>query len=381
MHQPRNSPQGGRWGWGGTLSWSAGLALTVGMTGYQPAVAQGQPRSLRELEAQATRDSLDPDALYRLALGYARKKRFDDEARALRQAIAINSRYTPAYVALAFETYARRPSLAREVRHGKVPPPWRDSVIASQRLLHQAFLIDPLADLMPPDIDPREQQFAAVRLQALLWSFRDRPRDSLPPWFLLMRGLMNGRNGLYPSAIEDVSELLSRSEAITNDSVVSFPVATNDFRYILAVLSERAGRPVEAIAFYQQTLTGDLGLYVAHTRLARVYRGQQMWTEAVTEAQRAVEANPEDPATWRELGEMLLSADRLAEAEAALREAKTRNPRDVGTEYVLGVVLERIGRTAEARDSFQRFLSLAPATLYERQLNDARNRLAALQSH
>jgi tetratricopeptide (TPR) repeat protein len=334
---------------------------------------------LAELEARATRDSLDPEVLYRLALGYARAKRWDDEARALRAALAINPRYTPAYVALAFEPFQRRPALVREARKGKVPSAWRDSLIESNRLLHQAFLIDPLAETGPPDIDPQQRRLAQVSLElALALRFGGRPPDSLPSWVLWYQGLSAGRNGLYTSAIEDFRVLLRRAEAIESDSVLPFPVATNDYRYVLAVLYDRAGRPADALGFYQQTLGGDLGHYMAHARLARLYRDHQMWMEAVAEAQHAVETNPEDPTTTRELGEILLAAGRLAEAEAAIREARERNPRDIGTEYVLGMILQQAGRTADAGASLSRFLALAPATLYGPQIADAKQRLAAL---
>lgn len=343
--------------------------------------AQRPPKlpSLPELETSAVRDSLDPDAQFRLALGYAHKKRWDDEGRALRGAIAINPRYTPAYVALAFLPFQRRPALAREVQKRKVPPTWRDSLVQTGRLLHQAFLIDPLAELEPPDIDVQREGAALAYMNlALALRFGGRPLDSLPSWVLWYRGLTAGRVGRYASAIQDLEALLRRGEAIESDSVTPFPVSTNEYRYLLAVLCDRAGRRAEALSYYQETLAGDLGNYMAHARLARLYVGEQLWTEAVTEGERAVAANPDDGSTVRELGQILLAAGRLPEAEAAVREAREQNPRDLGTEYVLGVILVRSGRTAEARVALERFLALAPPTLYGPQIDDARQRLSAL---
>jgi len=334
---------------------------------------------LAELEARATKDSLDPDALYRLALGYARKQRWDDEGRVLHAAITLNPRYTPAYLALSFEPFQRRPALEREVRKGKVPPPWRDSLVEAGRLLHKAFLIDPLSELTPPDVDWSLEQRAFAMLDvALAMRFGRRPLDSLPTWVLWYQGMSAARTGLNDRAIADLQVLLRRGEAIENDSIVPFPVGTNEYRYVLAVLYDRTERDSEALSLYQQTLAADLGNFMAHNRLARLYRDHHNWENAVTEARRAVEANPEDPASERELGQILLGAGRLPEAETVMREAEERNPRDMGTEYVLGVILEQSGRAGEARAVLERFLALAPAALYGPQISDARQRLAAL---
>lgn len=350
------------------------LALAVGRT----VVAQRTP-SLREMERQAAQDSLIPEAHYRLAAGYLKAKRPGDAGRELSLAIAIDSRYSPAYVALAFLPYQERSQLAKEVRKHAVPPEWRDSLAVSRRLLRQGFLIDPLVDLLPPDVDPREAAFGTLMLHSWLErEYRGKARAEIPLGALWLRGMLSGREGRYGPAIDDFEFLLHRAQQIEEDSIVPFTIATNDFRYILAVLYERNARPADAIAAYRETLTNDLGHYMAHVRLAKLYRQYHMWDEAVEESRRAVEVNPDDPAAVRELGEALLGAGRLADAEAALREARQRNPRDMGTEYVLGVVNEQEGRPAEARINYERFLALAPAELYANQIADARRRLAAL---
>jgi tetratricopeptide (TPR) repeat protein len=342
------------------------------------AVSQ-HPKRLSDLETDAVRDSLVPEAHYQLAMGYTRAKRYAEAGRELSRAIAIDSRYSPAYVALAFMPYFERPQLGKEERNHKVPPAWRDSLETTRRLLRQAFLIDPLVELLPPDLDRRQEAINTAMLRLYLtrrygWV----PRDSIPPGILWMRGLMDGREGAYPSAIQDFESLLRRAERIEEDSIVPFPIVTNDFRYILAVLCDRADRPADAQQYYRETLTNDLGHYMAHVRLAKLYRHTRMWNDAVEESRRALEVNPDDPAALRELGEALLGGGRLPEAEDTLREAYRRNPRDVGTEYVLGVVYEQEGRSAEARASYEHFLATAPPSLYPNQISEARRRVAAL---
>ena len=347
-----------------------------------PIAAQRPPwrQSVRDLEAWAQRDSLDPDALYWLARAYARTKHYDDAGRTLRRAIAINPRYTPAYVALAFMPFQRRSSLARDVRRGRVPEEWRDSLVESERLRHLAFSIDPLAELTPPDIAPQLVGIASWEVQfALARQYAGRPLDSIPPGALWLRGFLAGRGGDYQPAIRDFRELLRRAERLEQDSIVPFNVGATDIRYLLGVLSERDGRGDDAIMYYQATLASDLGHFMAHVRLARVYLDRRQWDEAVMEAQRAAATNPDDATTLRELGQVLLAAGRFTDAETALRQAIERNPRDVGTQYVLGVVLQQSGRAAEAIATLERFVASAPPALYEPQLADARRRLTLLR--
>jgi tetratricopeptide (TPR) repeat protein len=356
-----------------------GLLLVCLAAAAAPAQGRRSPPRLQDLEATARRDSLVPEAHYLLAMGYWRAKRHDDAAHALTRAIDIDPRYAPPYVALAFLPFARRPQLAREARKGDVPPAWRDSLLQTQRLLRQAFMIDPLAELLPPDASAVDRLLATALLLGYFHrTYGDQPRDSLPPWVLWSRGLVYGRQGSVPLAIEDFQALLRRAETMEADSLIPFPVRTNDYRYILAVLCERADRPADALAFYEETVANDLGHYMAHVKLGRLYRRHRMYREAEREARRAMETNPDDPTTHRELGEILLDAGRVADAEAALRDAIRANPGDLGSLYVLAALLQNAGRHGEARETYQRFLSLAPTTLYGPQIADARARLASL---
>ena len=164
-----------------------------------------------------------------------------------------------------------------------------------------------------------------------------------------------------------------------SDSLIRVPLETNDFGYILAVLRGRAGKPADAEALSRESLANDLGLFMAHVRLAAMYRKYRQWNDAVTEARRAIEANPDDPVAVRELGEILYDARRLPEAEEQLRQALERHPTDPRTHYALGVLYQDANRPAEARDALTRFLALAPAArVTGRTVDDATQRLQRL---
>jgi tetratricopeptide (TPR) repeat protein len=385
---------------------AAAVAVSAASAQQRP---QAKPPTLEELETRARQDSLDPEAHFRLAARYYRLKRFDDEERELRATIAIDPRYAPAYLWLGDLPFDRRPKLWQDERKGKVPEALQPAVEESYRLWRQAFLIDPMVDFRvvgataPPEemvVVPEYGRattdyllrlglgaFGAARYELAygcldLWAqraFAGKPQDSLPDFLFLYRGLAAGHQRLYNRAIADLQVLLTRSlQAESADTLLPFPMRTNDYRYVLAVLHQIWGKPADAIRLYQEAIAADLGLYMAHVRLAQIYRSYKMWDQAIAEGQRATETNPDDPSAVRELGVILGEAGRSGQAEETLGWAVTANPRDPRALYHLGVVRQQLAKPAEARDALSRFVAIAPAARYERELADARQRLTSL---
>jgi len=152
----------------------------------------------------------------------------------------------------------------------------------------------------------------------------------------------------------------------------------DEYRYVLAYITQRANDPNGAVALYQDALTVDLGLYPAHSRIADIYEGARMWPQAIEARRHAINANPDDAGLHLGLGVTLAKAGRLAEAEGALAHALELNPRESRAAYYLGIVRQQQGKSAEARSTFERFIALAPSR-YARQIDDATQRLAALR--
>lgn len=391
------------------------VVVVAAVVAVTASAARGQqrprtkPPTLQELETRARQDSLDPEAHFRLAARYYTLKRFDDEERELRTTIAIDPRYAPAYLWLGDLPFDRRSKLWKEVRQGKVPPELQPVVEESYRLWREAFLVDPMVDFRvvgataPPEdmvVIPEYGgattnyllrlglgAFGAARYElsygALdLWAqraFAGKPVDSLPDFLFLYRGLAAGHQRLFNRAVADIQVLLARSlKEESADTLLPFPMRTNDYRYILAVLNQAWGRRGEAIRLFQEAIAADLGLYMGHVRLAQINREYQAWAQAIEEAQRAIETNPDDPVAIRELGVILSEAGRMAQAEEVLGRAAAANPRDPRAVYHLGVVRQQLGKTTEARETLERFLAMAPASRYERELADARQRLATV---
>jgi tetratricopeptide (TPR) repeat protein len=376
-----------------------------------PAAAQRirLPAGLSELETRAHRDSNDAAAQFNVALGYWNDKRFDDADSALRRAARIDPQFAAAYLALGRLVYARRPRLWDEIPQQRVPEEWRAPLKEGFRQYRRAFIVDPLVDLRieaaarpGKSIYWEEDSLLAFIYDRLFQGFDDvesgnyeaaynhfarlydetRPvsrREALPDFVFYYWGLAAAHIGRYPEAIEHFDRLLRRSLANQHpDSLVFYiPIETNEYRYILAVLKQRAGRVNEAAALYREALENDAGLYMAHARLATIYESANAWEQAITERRAAVNVAPDDPSLLVDLGRTLVGARRAADAEEVFRQAMDANPHDARVPYYLGVIEQQLNKPEAARAAFTRFLAIAPSR-YDRQIADAKQRLDTL---
>jgi tetratricopeptide (TPR) repeat protein len=247
--------------------------------------------------------------------------------------------------------------------------PLTDAVQAGRHLTS----LDPFAAFVRGDY-----QSALYAFNYYATEFTKVRRDSIPSLLLWYRGLSAGHVGVYDAAIADFSTLVARGVALEQaNSVVRLPLNTNGCRYVLALFHHRANHFNDAIALYQEALGNDLGLFMAHVQMGRIYEQQRMWPEAVDQFQRAVAVSPDDPSLLLDLGVVLREAGRLSEAAETLQRAMDANPRDSRVPYHLAITLEAEHRPTEARAALNHFLALAP-TRYGRQIADAQQRLAAL---
>lgn len=363
--------------------------------------------TLAELEAAAHHDSLDAGMLYRLALRYDLVKRFDDAERLAREVVSIDPRCAQAWLLLAHLPYDRRPKLWDEVRKDKVPAAWQAAVAEASRMERRAFLIDPLVDLRPRGAPAPRQYVVAIPdygdytndylLLLGLSEFGSRydlahtaldlyvqrryqgqPADSIPSGLFWYRGLAAAHLGNYSRATADIQVLLDRSlRRAADDSLIQMDLGTSDFRYLLAIFKQRLRRPAEAMTLYQQALAEDLGLYMAHVRLARLYADNHMWAQAAEEARRAVAANPDDPSLLLDLAGILRDGGRLIEAEDVFKQAAQANARNPRVFYELGLLEQQLGKQDAAKQTLTRFVVVAPSGM-STEIADAKQRLAAL---
>jgi tetratricopeptide (TPR) repeat protein len=361
--------------------------------------------SIAELEEAAHRDSLDPAARYNLALGYWSKQQWDQVETELRAALSIDSRFAPGYLALAYLPQADGKAWREDVvvliggrqLHRYIAV---DTVVQQfDRLYRRAFLIDPLVDIRI--VVATEWRGGTInRLDRAVYAYDDGKWDEafrrfgdmvadsteyqgeksrLYEEILWYHALAAARLGQYEPAIRDLSDLVERSQQReTSDTLYRWPLRTNEYRYTLAFLKQRASDRQGALQGYREALASDLGLYMAHVHMAEIYEAAGMWTDAVAARRDAIAANPGDPSLLLDLGKTLANAAHWTEAEESLQEAADANPRDVRVYFYLGAVEQQLGKTETARAAFSRFISLAP-TRYGPQVTNAKQRLSSLQ--
>lgn len=387
---------------------SAVAVLTAVAVVTSPRVAGSQRLKtdvpLPELVTLAQRDSNDPAAHFNLALGYWSKQRWDDAEQALLTASRIDHRFAMAWLALAYLPRASREFWEERVIHfgnGRRLSYYvaADSVVERfYRLYRRAFMIDPLVDIRIA-VATEYRVGHVDRFDRALYAYNDSKweeavrrfselaadssdyrgeRGNVLERILFYQGLAAARLGRHALAINAFTRLVDRSQRREEtDTLHRWPLRTNEYRYILAYLNQRAGNLIEAIPLFHQVLETDIGLFMAHVQLASIYEADRKWPQALASRRNAVNANPEDPTLLLDLGATLAKAGQWPEAEATLRQAMEANSRDARIPYYLGIVQQQLAKKDDARAAFTRFLAIAPSR-YERQIADAKQRLTSL---
>ena len=368
------------------------------------------PVGLKELESLAQKDSLDPAAHYNVALGYWNEKRYDDAERELKLAAVMDPKLAEAYLALAYLPYARRPKLWAEEDADRVPEEWKAAMVESDRMYRRAFLVNPMVDLRiagatTPPKDSRWEVLYPDTYEFYFQAFDDmlqgdyeqahgrfvklhRERrlagpgqGKLPSFVYWYEGLSAAHTSRWDEAVTAFEHLMGEEKAREDkhkDELIRIPLQTNEYRYFLAHLHHAAGRSEEAMKLFREALESDIGLYMAHVQMANMYEQDRKYPEAITERQRAIDANPDDASLLMDLGVTLGKAGRFGEAEEALQRAAEANPRDARIPFWLGLCQMEESKRAEAKASLTHFLAVAPSR-WEKQIGMANQRLAGLQ--
>lgn len=378
------------------MRWLVASAVIV-LAGTATAFAQSVrvTERLEVLEERVARDSNDAAAHYNLAMGYWSKKRYDEAERSLRQSIAIEPQFADAWLALAIvhnwdERYWER--IRRQGGDTLITSTWREW----DGYYRRAFMIDPLVDIKIlgatyriggsrfPDFTDGLEDLVEGRYQkaydhftnAIRYFQGSQPLDSVVDGLVWFHSLAASHMDQYDVAMIDISNLLGR--LAEKDSSDEIPLEANEYRYMLAMLNQKMGKTDDALRLYQQVLENDIGNYMAHVQMARIYEGIRRFDLALIERQRAVETNPEDASLLLDQGITMGRAGQFDQALEVLQQAVDMNPRDTRSLFWLGTAAYQLQKRDQARDAFTRFVAHAPSR-YERQIATARQRLTELQ--
>ncbi|MDX2208686.1 MAG: tetratricopeptide repeat protein [Gemmatimonadales bacterium] len=379
--------------------------------------AQGKielPLSLAELQQRAVADSNDAVAHYNLALGNWNAKKWDDVQRSLDEALRLDPRLAVAWLARSELPFARKPKIREEIfaATGELPAEYIEILRATDRDSRHAFMIDPMVDLrimatttsLGIDLGLFDDAIGSVDgnyLQAIVDCFEGHSdlceqrlnrvindyedlglKHRVPDVVYLLKGLAAARTGRHDAAIKDFEKLLSREEdrkkRMNERDLVRVPLQSNEYRFLIASVVHASGQTADAVKLYREAAENDLGLYMAHVRMANIYESQRDYPRAIEERNRAVNANPDDGTLHLELGITLGKSGNFAGAEDACRRATERIPRHAEAWFWLGLALEQQGKRDEARAAYQKVVELAPSRLKAR-ATVAAQKVAALQ--
>jgi tetratricopeptide (TPR) repeat protein len=349
------------------------------------------------LEARARQDSTDAAAIFNLAVGRMSQRRWDEADTLLERATSLDPQFAGAHFARSLVRYRHEDYWERlQSRGGDTAV--RRELTRRVGFERRAFMVDPFLDVRLlgsvyrrgylslgasrafEDIAVGSYADAFRRLEDVLRVVRgSQPLDSVPESLLWIHSLAAARAGQIEAAIRDVEVLLRLSLARErNDSLQLNPMKTNDWRYLLGALHQRQGNREAAARLYFEAAANDLGNYMVHAQLAKMYEDVGAWDHAIRSRQRAAEINHDDHTMFLDLGVTLARATRYAAAESALVRAEQMQPLDSRVPYRLGVVRQQLGKREEARRSFERFLALAPSR-FSGPIADARQRLDQLR--
>ena len=128
----------------------------------------------------------------------------------------------------------------------------------------------------------------------------------------------------------------------------------------LGIALAAAGKRVEAVASYRQSLALNPAGIEALNNLGNVLRELGERREALTLYQRALQLDPTRPDSHCNLATVLFELRRISDAEQAFRRAVALQPRYTPTQLGLAAVLRVQGRTAEAQACCEAALAAEP---------------------
>ncbi|MDE2164815.1 MAG: tetratricopeptide repeat protein [Alphaproteobacteria bacterium] len=170
-------------------------------------------------------------------------------------------------------------------------------------------------------------------------------------------------------ALFDLASLLNQADTL--DAALVYARLAIDLRpnFALAELlageiREQQGQPKDALALYRRIERGSLYAWTARMRIALTLDALSQTDESAKLLESLAAEQPQRPAPLIELGDILRSHSRFADAVKAYDRALARVPKPTADDWRLfysrGVCYERIGQWPRAQADLERALKLRP---------------------
>lgn len=162
--------------------------------------------------------------------------------------------------------------------------------------------------------------------------------------------------GLYLAESGQPSRAIPLLEALPPDDTDSFNA--------LGIAYAQHGRSADAMRAFTEALARDATSALAYQNIATLHLRAGDYAAAESALRRALTIDDTLVGAYNGLGVVLARRGRPADALDAWRRALTLNPNDLDALFNVTMELVAAGRRAEARPWGERYVALAPATLY-----------------
>ncbi len=182
----------------------------------------------------------------------------------------------------------------------------------------------------------------------------------------------------FDSAAGELEQAITAMGRAESSSLVRLAPPRALFYYAIGVARQEAGDYARAREAYIQALSENLGLYIAHARLAQILFAQGDSAGGLSELAIATGIEPGDAWLRNYHGLVLLAAGHPRESLAELEGSLAADRYYATPWYLLGRAHETLEEPGPARDAYREFL--AHAAVSDTRWAWTRNRLGELQA-
>jgi tetratricopeptide (TPR) repeat protein len=183
----------------------------------------------------------------------------------------------------------------------------------------------------------------------------------------------------YDSTVASLAVLLDSLRGRDATQLVRAYESKAMFEFMIGLAHERRQDLSAAREAYGRTLVEDLGMGVAHQRIARIDKSQGDTTRALAEFDIAVGLRPDDAVLRFEYGTALLEVGRHGDAATQFRESVRLEPYWPASRFNLGAALQAENQVEDAIAAYEAYVALAPRRAQSR-IEEARRRVAELRT-